>query len=83
MCVCFCTCVEDTLKNEKKKKKKREKLRKTHNKQSYLFYWPELLIRFSYLKVPDARIAVYFKALCARDWVFCQDASCQGEIMDF
>lgn len=54
----------------------------TH-KQSSLSYPTKLLIRFSYLKVPDAGIAVYFKALCARDCVFCRDASCQGEIIDF
>lgn len=50
--------------------KKEKQLIKTY-KQPSLFYCAELLIRFTYLKVPDARIAVYFKVLCIRDCVFC------------
>lgn len=34
------------------------------NKQDSLFHWGELLIRFTYLKVADARSAVHFKVLC-------------------
>lgn len=76
-------CVDDTPKKKKKKRKGKEKqLIKTY-KQPSLFYWAELLIRFTYLKVPDARTAVYFKVLCVRDCVFCRDASCQAEIKDF
>lgn len=64
------------------KKEKEKQLIKTY-KQASLFYCAELLIRFAYLKVPDARIAVHFKVLCVWDCVFCRDASCQAEIIDF
>lgn len=70
-------CAEDTL-----KKAKAKQLIKTY-KQPSLFPWAEQLIRFTYLKVPDARIVVHFKVLCVRDCVFCRDASCQAEIIDF
>lgn len=74
-----CMCTEDTPKESKEKQ-----LIKTY-KQPYLFYRAEPLIRFRpiYLKVPDARIVVRFKVLCARDCAFCRDASCQAEIIDF
>lgn len=60
------------------KKKKKKKGSKDTDKQ-----WTELLIRFTYLKVPDPDTAVYFKALFVQGCVFGQEASCQGEIMDF
>lgn len=70
-------CAGDTP--EEREEKQHTKI----HKQDSLFYRVELLIRFTYLKVADARLAVYFQVLCVWDCVFCRDASCQAEIIDF